>query len=135
MMKVPPGSALISGRTLPGGRTLGESVQPKERHASLLQVNIICLRKTRARQPTFGYLPHFSWSTQNRVFWRMRKRPEDLASAMNPSRGMLAVFRASLRLMDEETLAELRGRFVELKEHPKAIAAIDRELARRNRRS
>lgn len=51
-----------------------------------------------------------------------------------PSRGMLAVFRASLRLMDEETLGELRGRFVELKEHPTAIAAIDRELAKRKRR-
>jgi hypothetical protein len=65
----------------------------------------------------------------------MHNRREDLASAMNPpSRGMLAVFRASLRQMDEETLGELRGLFVELKEHPNAIAAIDRELARRKRK-
>jgi hypothetical protein len=63
----------------------------------------------------------------------MQNPPEDLASAMNPSQEMLAVFRASLRLMDEKTLAELRIRFVELKEHPKAIAAIDRELGRRRR--
>ena len=55
--------------------------------------------------------------------------------AMNPpTAAMLAVFRASIRLMDDETLAELRGRFIEMEEHPDGIQAIDRELARRKRR-
>jgi len=54
--------------------------------------------------------------------------------AMNPpTRAMLAVFRASLRLMDDETLAELRGRFVALGEHPAGIRAMDREISRRKR--
>jgi hypothetical protein len=54
--------------------------------------------------------------------------------AMNPpSRAMLAVFSASLRLMDDETLAELRGRFIDLQEHPAGIGAIDREIKRRKR--
>jgi len=36
--------------------------------------------------------------------------------AMNPpSRAMLAVFSGSLKLMDDQTLAELRGRFVALR--------------------
>jgi len=41
--------------------------------------------------------------------------------AMNPpSRAMLAVFSASLKL---------RGRFVAMEEHPAGIRAIDREIA------
>ena len=54
--------------------------------------------------------------------------------AMNPpSRATLAVFSASLKLMDDETLAELRGRFVALGEHAAGIRAMDREIARRRR--
>ena len=54
--------------------------------------------------------------------------------AMNPpSPAMLAVFSASLKLMDDETLDELRGRFVALGEHPAGIRAMDREIARRKR--
>ena len=54
--------------------------------------------------------------------------------AMNPpSRAMLAVFSASLKLMDDQTLAELRGRFVAMAEHPTGIRAIDREIKRRKR--
>jgi hypothetical protein len=56
------------------------------------------------------------------------------SGAMNPpTRAMLAVFRASLRLMDDETLGELRGRFATLGEHPAGIRVIDREIARRKR--
>lgn len=56
------------------------------------------------------------------------------SGAMNPpSRAMLAVFSASLKLMDDETLDELRGRFIELREHPAGIRAIDREIKRRKR--
>lgn len=50
------------------------------------------------------------------------------------SRGMLAVFRTTLRLMDDETLSELRNRLVELKEHPAGIRAIHRELEKWQRR-
>src|SRR5688572_3863607 len=54
--------------------------------------------------------------------------------AMNPpTRAMLAVFTASLDLMDDATLAELRARFVALGEHPAGIRAMDWELARRKR--
>ena len=53
-------------------------------------------------------------------------------AAMNPpSPAMLAVFSASLKLMDDETLAELRGRFVAMGEHPTGIRAMDLEIARR----
>jgi hypothetical protein len=50
-----------------------------------------------------------------------------------PSRAMLAVFSASLKLMDDETLAELRGRFVAMGEHPAGIRVIEREIKRRKR--
>jgi hypothetical protein len=54
--------------------------------------------------------------------------------AMNtPTRALLALFAAALRLMEDETLEELHSRFVELDEHPAAIAAIEHEIARRNR--
>jgi hypothetical protein len=68
---------------------------------------------------------------------RNSNKPTDRnEGAMNPpSPAMLAVFSASLRLMDDETLAELRGRFVALGEHPDGIRAMDREIARRKRTS
>ena len=50
-----------------------------------------------------------------------------------PTRAMLAVFKASLRLMDDDTLEELRGRFVTLGEHPVGIRAMDQEISRRKR--
>ena len=64
----------------------------------------------------------------------MRKRSQANPKAMNPpTRAMLAVFRASIRLMDDDTLAELRGRFIALSEHPTGIRAMDREISRRKR--
>ena len=54
--------------------------------------------------------------------------------AMNaPTRPMLALFTAAVRMMDAETLETLRVLFVEFGEHPATIAAIDREMKTRAR--
>jgi hypothetical protein len=80
--------------------------------------------------------PHISSAGQGShsalLFSVTRMNTSPYHGAMNPpSPAMLAIFSASLRLMDDETLAELRGRFVALGEHPAGIHAIDREIAQR----
>ena len=56
-----------------------------------------------------------------------------MGAKSKPSRAELALFTATLRVVDDESLVELRRGFVGLAEHPDGIAALDREVARRKR--